>query len=108
VPAIQSLAVGLFVQNVIFVHPREKNNNNFSDVQQLHLKIVDFGFARTKAVTAGVSLQTPVFTLQYAAPEVLDTSGFTGNTARGYDESCDLWSIGVILVSACGEVTAVV
>lgn len=35
-------------------------------------------------------MQTPCFTLQYAAPELL--------AQQGYDESCDLWSLGVILV----------
>lgn len=34
-------------------------------------------------------MQTPCFTLQYAAPELL--------AQQGYDESCDLWSLGVIL-----------
>ncbi|XP_060117223.1 ribosomal protein S6 kinase alpha-5 isoform X2 [Heteronotia binoei] len=34
-------------------------------------------------------LKTPCFTLHYAAPELLNRNG--------YDESCDLWSLGVIL-----------
>ncbi|XP_050567267.1 ribosomal protein S6 kinase alpha-5 isoform X2 [Cygnus atratus] len=34
-------------------------------------------------------LKTPCFTLHYAAPELLNHNG--------YDESCDLWSLGVIL-----------
>ena len=42
------------------------------------------------------SLQTPCFTLPYAAPEVLKQ---TTAEKDGYDESCDLWSLGVILVS---------
>lgn len=50
---------------------------------------MDFGFAQLKK--EGVSLHTPCFTLQYAAPEVLNQEG------DGYDESCDLWSLGVIL-----------
>ncbi|PIO66796.1 hypothetical protein TELCIR_11478 [Teladorsagia circumcincta] len=37
--------------------------------------------------------QTPCFTLQYAAPEVLDL----GDTLPEYNEQCDLWSLGVIL-----------
>jgi len=94
-------------QNVIFVHPwNDDVNNNSSDFidddnhKQLHLKIVDFGFARAKPQTgAAASLKTPVFTLQYAAPEVLDIAGFSETCGTGYDESCDLWSIGVILVS---------
>lgn len=43
-------------------------------------------------------MHTPCFTLQYAAPEVLNTVANKG-TNNGYDENCDLWSLGVILVS---------
>ncbi|XP_072437048.1 ribosomal protein S6 kinase alpha-5-like isoform X2 [Chiloscyllium punctatum] len=52
------------------------------------IKIVDFGFARVKP-SDSQPLKTPCFTLQYAAPEIFKQNG--------YDESCDLWSIGVIL-----------
>lgn len=52
------------------------------------LKIIDFGFARLKPPD-NQPLKTPCFTLHYAAPELLN--------ANGYDESCDLWSLGVIL-----------
>jgi ribosomal protein S6 kinase alpha-5 len=44
-------------------------------------------------------LETPCFTLPYAAPEVLKT----WTTKDGYDQSCDLWSLGVILVSLMSE-----
>ncbi|XP_034948396.1 ribosomal protein S6 kinase alpha-5-like isoform X2 [Chelonus insularis] len=53
------------------------------------VKIVDFGFARLKR--ACEPLHTPCFTLPYAAPEIL--------ARQGYDESCDLWSLGAILYS---------
>lgn len=53
------------------------------------VKVVDFGFARLKR--ACEPLHTPCFTLPYAAPEVL--------ARQGYDESCDLWSLGAILYS---------
>ncbi|XP_014251762.1 ribosomal protein S6 kinase alpha-5-like isoform X2 [Cimex lectularius] len=53
------------------------------------IKVVDFGFAQLKK--EGDSLHTPCYTLHYAAPEVLH------NAASGYDENCDLWSLGVIL-----------
>ncbi|XP_003214457.4 ribosomal protein S6 kinase alpha-5 [Anolis carolinensis] len=52
------------------------------------IKIIDFGFARLKPPD-NQPLKTPCFTLHYAAPELLNHSG--------YDESCDLWSLGVIL-----------
>ncbi|KAK0168690.1 hypothetical protein PV327_002466 [Microctonus hyperodae] len=58
------------------------------------VKIVDFGFARLKRSCE--PLHTPCFTLPYAAPEVL--------ARQGYDESCDLWSLGAILYSMlCGK-----
>ena len=60
-------------------------------------------------------MATPLFTLHYAAPEVLENSvldqgdvgGHVGEKGPrenlngeiiGYDENCDLWSIGVIMV----------
>ena len=58
------------------------------------IKIVDFGFARIKPEKEG--LTTPCFTLHYAAPEVLKRAV---GSVQEYDESCDLWSLGVILVS---------
>uniref|UniRef100_A0A8C5QZT7 Ribosomal protein S6 kinase n=1 Tax=Leptobrachium leishanense TaxID=445787 RepID=A0A8C5QZT7_9ANUR len=53
------------------------------------IKIIDFGFARLKP-SDNQPLKTPCFTLHYAAPELLNDDG--------YDESCDLWSLGVILI----------
>ncbi|XP_053576071.1 ribosomal protein S6 kinase alpha-5 [Bombina bombina] len=52
------------------------------------LKVIDFGFARLRP-PGSRPLHTPCFTLHYAAPELL--------SHQGYDESCDLWSLGVIL-----------
>ncbi|KAK6622713.1 hypothetical protein RUM43_008556 [Polyplax serrata] len=56
------------------------------------IKIVDFGFARKHEEE---SMHTPCFTLQYAAPEVLKQA--FNREEDGYDENCDLWSLGVIL-----------
>ncbi|XP_018901176.1 ribosomal protein S6 kinase alpha-5 isoform X2 [Bemisia tabaci] len=53
------------------------------------IKIVDFGFVRLKQESE--TMHTPCFTLHYAAPEVLN------QRAAGYNENCDLWSLGVIL-----------
>ncbi|XP_069321325.1 ribosomal protein S6 kinase alpha-5 isoform X5 [Eulemur rufifrons] len=65
-------------ENLLFT---DENDN-------LEIKIIDFGFARLKPPD-NQPLKTPCFTLHYAAPELLNHNG--------YDESCDLWSLGVIL-----------
>ncbi|XP_033329616.2 ribosomal protein S6 kinase alpha-5 isoform X2 [Megalopta genalis] len=66
-------------ENIVFAHMGEDSP----------VKIVDFGFARVKRGCE--PLHTPCFTLPYAAPEVV--------ARQGYDQSCDLWSMGAILYS---------
>ncbi|XP_076175932.1 ribosomal protein S6 kinase alpha-5 isoform X2 [Ptiloglossa arizonensis] len=66
-------------ENIVFAHEGEDSS----------VKIVDFGFARIKRGCE--PLHTPCFTLPYAAPEVV--------ARQGYDQSCDLWSLGAILYS---------
>ena len=76
-------------QNLLF-----KSASDGSDI-----KVVDFGFARLKPEKD--TMTTPCFSLQYAAPEVL-RQATTPGAEQGYDETCDWWSLGVILVSrAC-------
>ncbi|VDM55126.1 unnamed protein product [Angiostrongylus costaricensis] len=70
-----------------------------SEDSTAQLRLVDFGFARLLPACVEQQLKsvyrkmTPCFTLQYAAPEVLDL----GDTLPEYNEQCDLWSLGVIL-----------
>lgn len=67
-----------------------------SNDDNAEIKVVDFGFARLKQEKE--PLHTPCFTLHYAAPEVLN------GDSKGYDENCDLWSLGVILYTMlCGK-----
>ncbi|KAG7198898.1 hypothetical protein KM043_015719 [Ampulex compressa] len=66
-------------ENIVFAHESEDSP----------VKVVDFGFARIKRGCE--PLHTPCFTLPYAAPEVV--------ARQGYDQSCDLWSLGAILYS---------
>ena len=89
------------------------------DSESAEIKVVDFGFARLKPKATestddkagsggsggggggGGGMKTPCFTLQYAAPEVLEQAraDAASSSSDGYNESCDLWSLGVILVS---------
>jgi len=52
------------------------------------LRLSDFGFAKLLRHDNGM-LMTPCFTANFVAPEVLKK--------QGYDKSCDMWSLGVIL-----------
>ena len=52
------------------------------------IKLADFGFA--KRVNGDLSLSTLCGTAQYVAPEILDFQ------VDGYDERCDMWSVGVV------------
>ncbi|WAR19411.1 KS6A5-like protein [Mya arenaria] len=65
-----------------------------SKEENAEIKIIDFGFARLKP--GNQQLSTPCFTLPYGAPEVL-LQATANREKEGYDESCDLWSLGVIL-----------
>ena len=58
------------------------------------LRLVDFGFARLLPNSVE-QLSTPCYTLQYAAPEVIELE----DELPQYNQSCDLWSLGVVLVS---------
>jgi calcium-dependent protein kinase len=56
-------------------------------IKDTPLKIIDFGLSRR--FTPGEKMYTRACTPYYVAPEILGKSG--------YNESCDLWSMGVII-----------
>ncbi|CAJ0593935.1 unnamed protein product [Cylicocyclus nassatus] len=93
-------AVG-FLHSKRIVHRDLKPENILFESEDSHarLRLVDFGFARLLPACVEQQLKsvyrkmTPCFTLQYAAPEVLDL----GDTLPEYNEQCDLWSLGVVL-----------
>ncbi|KAG7337841.1 serine/threonine protein kinase [Nitzschia inconspicua] len=58
------------------------------------IKLADFGFA--KRVKSELSLSTLCGTAQYVAPEILDFQ------VEGYDERCDMWSVGVVVYILLG------
>ncbi|CAJ0938338.1 unnamed protein product [Ranitomeya imitator] len=52
------------------------------------IRICDFGFAKQLRAENGL-LMTPCYTANFVAPEVLKK--------QGYDEGCDIWSLGILL-----------
>lgn len=52
------------------------------------IRLCDFGFAKQVRAENGL-LMTPCYTASWVAPEVL--------LEQGYDRSCDVWSLGVLL-----------
>lgn len=61
-----------------------------------NIKVLDFGFARKIRDNDHNGMEGACYTLDYAAPEIL--------SHKKYTESCDLWSLGVILYALlCGE-----
>ena len=75
--------------NIIFEIPKEEEdleyNGNY-DENYMDLKIVDFGLS--SRIKKNQKLSNTVGTPYFIAPEMLN---------GGYDERCDIWSIGVIL-----------
>jgi p90 ribosomal S6 kinase len=59
-----------------------------SNVDPDFIRVIDFGFAKQLRAENGL-LMTPCYTAAFAAPEVLKR--------QGYDMSCDVWSLGVLL-----------
>lgn len=96
---MRQVTSGIFYMHKNCVCHRDLKLENFlvrdkaSDLDSLNIKIIDFGLAR--GFTPGVPLQTKAGTPFYVAPQVL--------TGRGYDHSCDIWSVGVCTyVLLCG------
>lgn len=82
-----------FMHSAEVIH-RDLKPSNLLLNSDCHLRICDFGLARSLAVdktdTKDVVLTQQVATRWYRAPEVLLGSNF-------YDKSADIWSVGCIL-----------
>jgi serine/threonine protein kinase len=78
-----------------FLPPQIKPQNIFLESKDSHsaIKVGDFGFS--KKVHTPKSLTSRCGTPSYVAPEILKN--------QPYDQSCDMWSVGVVLyVMLCG------
>jgi serine/threonine protein kinase len=94
----QLVAAVTHMHNKGVVHRDLKPENIIfeSEDPKAKLRLVDFGFARllpTSVENGNNTLRTPCYTLQYAAPEVIELE----DELPQYNQSCDLWSLGVIL-----------
>ncbi|KAJ6218094.1 hypothetical protein RDWZM_009251 [Blomia tropicalis] len=112
-PVFQQLVSAVaYLHSKGIVHRDLKPENVlFTDSSDDHVKLVDFGFARFYTPINCDLMRTPCCTLNYAAPEVLHQaivqSSHRNNLNRkdyatpyntsGYDNSCDLWSLGAVL-----------
>lgn len=67
-----------------------------ADKKKLHIKVSDFGLAKTEE--RNQSFDSQCGTPNYVAPEVLNPVA-----DRAYDKRCDMWSLGVMLyICLCG------
>ena len=58
------------------------------DLADLRIKLIDFGMSKLINPIKKIDLSTYCGTIDFIAPEVFE--------GTGYDEKCDIWSIGVI------------
>ncbi|ESO10538.1 hypothetical protein HELRODRAFT_96872, partial [Helobdella robusta] len=99
-----STILHVIAKTVYYLHSKgvvhrdlKPSNILFSEAQANpdSLHICDFGFAKQLRADNGL-LMTPCYTATFVAPEVLKK--------KGYDEACDVWSLGVILYTMlCGH-----
>lgn len=83
----QLVTVVVFLHELDIAHRDLKPENVMFETKEANAKlcVLDFGFAKHTDET----LETPIGTLQYLAPEVLQPGS--------YDRSVDIWSLGCIL-----------
>jgi serine/threonine protein kinase len=83
----QLMSVVVYLHDMGIAHRDLKPENVMFEKKEANaqLKVLDFGYAKRAEDT----LETPIGTLQYLAPEVLQSGT--------YDKSVDIWSIGCIL-----------
>lgn len=60
------------------------------DLNDLRVKLIDFGMSKHTRGGKKVDLSTYCGTISFMAPEVLD------ERLSSYDQSCDIWSTGVM------------
>ena len=84
---VKQIAEGLLALHRLNIAHRDIKPENILIGLNEDLYLADFGFA--KNVTFPDKLTTPVFSKSYTPPEIIKNVG--------YDQKCDIWSLGVIL-----------
>ena len=80
--------------NNIMVHFDTKADKDNLNMMKAKIKIIDFGTATKLLEEKNFQTFTPVGTLVNMAPTILKK--FKQDTKEGYDEKCDIWSIGTV------------
>eukprot|EP00993_Chasmostoma_nieuportense_P000551 NODE_1506_length_1478_cov_28.091784_g1428_i0.p1 GENE.NODE_1506_length_1478_cov_28.091784_g1428_i0~~NODE_1506_length_1478_cov_28.091784_g1428_i0.p1 ORF type:complete len:425 (-),score=139.33 NODE_1506_length_1478_cov_28.091784_g1428_i0:102-1376(-) len=71
------------------------------DALLANVVLVDFGFATAFTPNCAEELTQPCGTVQYMPPEIVQVG--VHKTRKGYNEKCDIWSLGVLTyIALCG------
>merc|ERR1711920_796737 len=91
----QMLSANIYLHHYKFVHRDIKPENYMlldkTPTGSRTIKLIDFGLARHFEVGSGEVMTSKVGTRNYMGPEVWQQQ------KKGYNEMCDVWSIGVTL-----------